>query len=143
MLGESHDRPDPHVVRGIPVDHDSPFGYGLHHVQLAIPPGAEDECRAFYVGVLGLREVDKPPALAARGGLWVRADRLEIHLGVERDFRPARKAHPGILVTDVDALADRLARGDVLITWDDGLPGFRRFYAADPVGNRLEFLQPA
>jgi catechol 2,3-dioxygenase-like lactoylglutathione lyase family enzyme len=65
-------------------------GYALHHVQLALPPGAEDDCRAFYVGVLGLTEVAKPPLLAARGGLWVRADGLELHLGVEADFRPQR-----------------------------------------------------
>jgi len=77
---------------GAPV---SAFGLGLHHVQLAIPPGSEDACRAFYVDVVGMTEVLKPPELAARGGLWVRVDRLEIHLGVEQDFRPARKAHPG------------------------------------------------
>src|SRR5437763_1059254 len=87
---------------GQPYDTEVPteFGLGLHHVQLAVPPGSEDECRRFYVDVLGMTEVAKPPALATRGGLWVRADRLEIHLGVEPDFRPARKAHPGILVGD-------------------------------------------
>ncbi|GGS21333.1 VOC family protein [Actinokineospora fastidiosa] len=122
---------------------DERVEFGLHHVQLAIPPGAEDECRAFYVGVLGMREVAKPPALAARGGLWVRLDRLEIHLGVEADFRPARKAHPGILVSDVDAVAARLAAAGVAVEWDDGFPGFRRFYTTDGVGNRLEFMAPA
>lgn len=118
------------------------FGYGLHHVQLAIPPGSEDDCRAFYVGVLGMTEAGKPPALAARGGLWVRADSLEIHLGVEQDFRPARKAHPGILVADLDGLAARLADHGVAVEWDPHFPGHRRFYAADNVGNRLEFLSP-
>ena len=112
----------------------------LHHVQLAIPAGAEDACRAFYVGVLGLAEIPKPPALAARGGLWVRGGALELHLGVEADFRPARKAHPGILVADIDAVAARLTDRGVAIDWDDDFPGYRRFYAADPVGNRLEFL---
>ena len=116
--------------------------YGLHHVQLAIPPGSEDVCRAFYVGVLGLSEAPKPPLLAARGGLWVRADALELHLGVEEDFRPARKAHPGIRVTDLDGLAARLTAAGVGVRWDDGFPGHRRCYADDPAGNRLEFLQP-
>lgn len=120
----------------------SAFGLGLHHVQLAMPPGSEDECRQFYVGVLGMTEIRKPPALAARGGLWVRADRLEIHLGVEEDFRPARKAHPGILTEDLDGLAERLTANGVAITWDDGFPGHRRFYAFDVLANRLEFLSP-
>ncbi|MCP3798467.1 glyoxalase [Allokutzneria sp. A3M-2-11 16] len=118
-------------------------GLGLHHVQLAIPPGAEDECRRFYVDVLRMSEVRKPPVLAARGGLWVRGDRLEIHLGVEEDFRPARKAHPGILVADLQALADRLTERGVEVAWDENFPGFRRFYAFDCVGNRLEFMTPA
>jgi catechol 2,3-dioxygenase-like lactoylglutathione lyase family enzyme len=116
--------------------------YGLHHVQLAIPVGSEAACRAFYVGVLGLAEVTKPPVLAARGGLWVRSGSLELHLGVEDDFRPARKAHPGILVADLDALAARLTAAGVPVRWDGDFPGHRRCYADDPVGNRLEFLQP-
>ena len=120
----------------------TPLGYGLHHVQLALPPGGEDACRAFYVGVLGLTEVVKPPVLAARGGLWVRADGLELHLGVEADFRPQRKAHPGIVVADLDTLAERLERHGSPVTWDDAFPGMRRFYTEDAFGNRLEFLQP-
>ncbi len=118
------------------------LGFGLHHVQVALPPGGEEACRAFYVGVLGLTEVQKPPALAARGGLWVRADGLEIHLGVEADFAPQRKAHPGIVVSDLDSLARRLTEHDWPVTWDDAFPGMRRFYTADNHGNRLEFLQP-
>lgn len=113
----------------------------LHHVQLAIPPGGEDDCRGFWGGLLGLAEVSKPPALAARGGCWFRGGGLEVHLGVERDPVPARKAHPGILVTGLDALAARLAAGGVEVTWDGEFPGYRRFYAADPFGNRLEFLE--
>jgi catechol 2,3-dioxygenase-like lactoylglutathione lyase family enzyme len=127
---------------GYGPDVESAFGYRLHHVQLAIPPGAEDECRAFYVGVLGMTEIGKPPVLAARGGLWVRAAALEIHLGVEEDFRPARKAHPGILVTGLDDLAARLTAAGVEVAWDPHFPGHRRFYAHDNVGNRLEFLSP-
>jgi catechol 2,3-dioxygenase-like lactoylglutathione lyase family enzyme len=118
------------------------FSYGLHHVQLALPPGGEDACRKFYVGLLGMVEVRKPAVLAARGGLWVRADRLEIHLGVEEKFTPQRKAHPGILVGDIDAVAARLTSHEWPVTWDDDFPGMRRFYTHDSHGNRLEFLQP-
>ena len=117
-------------------------GYDLHHVQLALPPGGEDVCRAFYVEVLGMTEVAKPPVLAARGGLWLRTDRLELHLGVEEDFRPQHKAHPGIVVGDLDAVAARLERHGRPVSWDDDFPGMRRFYTEDDHGNRLEFLQP-
>ncbi|MER5203154.1 VOC family protein [Streptomyces sp. NPDC002825] len=120
----------------------TPFGLGLHHVQLSLPPGEEEVCRRFYVDVLGMTEIRKPPVLAARGGLWVRSDALEIHLGVEDDFRPSRKGHPGILVADIDGLAKRLAGLGVEVTWDDNFPGHRRFYVADCHGNRLEFLCP-
>jgi catechol 2,3-dioxygenase-like lactoylglutathione lyase family enzyme len=115
---------------------------GLHHVQVAAPPGAEDRLRAFYGTALGMSEVDKPPALAARGGAWFRSGALELHIGVEEDFRPARKAHPGILVEDLDAVAKRLALHGVELEWDDNFPGFRRCYVADPHGNRLELLEP-
>lgn len=132
-------------IPGLPYDTTearSELGFALHHVQLAMPPGAEDACRGFYVGILGMTEVRKPPVLAARGGLWVRADHLEIHLGVEEDFRPARKAHPGILVADLDGLVARLAAHGVPVTWDDNFPGHRRCYVHDNLGNRLEFLTP-
>jgi catechol 2,3-dioxygenase-like lactoylglutathione lyase family enzyme len=121
----------------------SGFGLGLHHVQLAIPPGSEAECREFYVDVLGMTEIQKPPELAARGGLWMRSDRLEIHLGADENFRPARKAHPGILVEDLDGMAKRLTAKGVEIIWDDNFPGHRRFYIFDVLGNRLEFLSSA
>jgi catechol 2,3-dioxygenase-like lactoylglutathione lyase family enzyme len=120
---------------------DSPFA-GLHHMQLAMPPGEEDAARAFFVGVLGMTEVDKPPVLAARGGAWFRSGGLELHLGVEEDFRPARKGHPGILVDDLDAVVGRLQSAGQDVRWDADFPGFRRVYAHDPFGNRLEFLQP-
>lgn len=116
---------------------------GLHHAQLAMPAAAADEARRFYVGVLGMTEVEKPPVLAARGGAWFRAGGLELHLGVEDDFRPARKAHPGILVSDLDRLVDRLRAAGGEVQWDGEFPGHRRIYAHDPFGNRLEFLQPA
>lgn len=116
---------------------------GLHHVQLAMPRGEEDAARGFFAGVLGMAEIDKPPALAGRGGAWFRAGGLELHLGVDEDFRPARKGHPGILVNDLDQVLRRLRDADHEVTLDDDFPGFRRGYAHDPFGNRLEFLQPA
>ncbi|MGV3491073.1 MAG: VOC family protein [Devosia sp.] len=112
----------------------------LHHVQLAIPPGAEDVCRQFYCDLLGWRELEKPSLLAARGGLWLQAGEDELHLGVEADFRPARKAHPAFAVADLDSLAKRLQLAGIPIAFDDAIPGLRRFYVADAVGNRLEFL---
>ena len=116
---------------------------GLHHVQLAVPTGLEPELRAFYGGVLGMTEVAKPASLAGRGGAWFRSGTAELHLGVEEDFRPARKAHPGLLVADLDAVVARLAAAGQAVRWDELLPGFRRCYAVDPCGNRLELLQPA
>ncbi|MFJ8902699.1 glyoxalase [Streptomyces sp. NPDC102370] len=113
----------------------------LDHVQLAAPPGSEDLLRAFYAGALGLTEVPKPPALAARGGCWFETGDVRLHLGVERDFRPARKAHPGLRVTGIEAFAGRLAAHGAPVTWDDALPGHRRFFSEDLVGNRLEFLE--
>jgi catechol 2,3-dioxygenase-like lactoylglutathione lyase family enzyme len=122
----------------------------IHHVQLACPPGTEDVLRAFYRDVLGLVEKPKPPALAARGGCWFASPEglseprdIEIHLGVERDFRPARKAHPGLLWPALDELAGRLSAAGYPVEWSDELPGYRRFYTADPHGNRLEFLAVA
>ncbi|MFD8972889.1 MULTISPECIES: glyoxalase [Streptomyces] len=115
---------------------------GLHHVQLAIPPGSEELCREFWGGALGMTEIEKPPVLAARGGCWFRAGGLEVHLGVEEDFRPNKKAHPGILVTSLRALAERLEENGVTVTWDGAFPGHDRFYAFDKLGNRLEFLEP-
>ncbi|WP_205323842.1 VOC family protein [Glycomyces sp. YM15] len=121
---------------------DSPFGYGVHHVQLAIRPAGEDAARAFYVGVLAMTEVEKPPELAKRGGLWLRTDALELHLGVEAGHVPSAKAHPGILVADLDALAARLEAAGHRVEWDADFIGYRRCYTRDPFGNRLEFLTP-
>ena len=115
---------------------------GLHHVQLAAPAGSEDALRTFYGGLLGLHEVPNPPFIAASGGVWFRSAGVELHLGVEEGFRPARKAHPGLLVDDLDALVARLGSAGVEVVPDGDFPGFRRCYVADPVGNRLELLQP-
>ncbi|GGN62677.1 glyoxalase [Streptomyces albiflavescens] len=114
----------------------------VDHVQLAAPPGSEDRLRRYYVEVLGMSEMPKPPPLAARGGCWFRAGAVQLHLGIEDDFRPAKKAHPGLRVTGIEAYAARLAAHGALVTWDGDLPGHRRFYSEDPVGNRLEFLEP-
>ena len=111
---------------------------GLHHVQLAAPPDREDEARHFYGELLGLREIPKPEQLQARGGVWFQAGAQQLHIGVEEPFAPARKAHPALRVDDLDALATRLAPN---VTWDDSLPGTRRFYSADPFGNRIELLE--
>lgn len=107
-----------------------------------MPAGQEDRARHFFIDVLGMTEIAKPPVLVERGGVWFRAGGLELHLGVESEFRPARKAHPGILVSDVDVLARRIAASGHQVQWDDDFSGYRRFYAADPFDNRLEFLQP-
>jgi catechol 2,3-dioxygenase-like lactoylglutathione lyase family enzyme len=115
---------------------------GLHHVQVAAPPGSEEVLRRFYGDVLGMTEVPKPPELAGRGGVWFRAGGVELHLGVEDDFRPAGKAHPGLLVADLPAYVDGLAAYGVPVEWDDAFPGFRRCYLQDPHGNRLELLEP-
>lgn len=116
----------------------------IHHVQLACPCGSEAALREFFVGVLGLTEITKPPALAVRGGCWFRSvtDDIELHLGVEDPFVPAGKAHPGLLVADLDTWAARLSAAGYPTDFDDDFPGMRRFYSADPHGNRLEFLTP-
>lgn len=112
---------------------------GLDHVQLACPPGSEDDARAFYGGLLGLREIEKPAPLRSRGGVWFECGAQQLHLGVEEPFTPARKAHPALRTESVEALEELAARlGDV--QWDEDLPGYRRFYARDPFGNRLELL---
>lgn len=116
---------------------------GLHHVQLAVPAGAEPALREFYGGVLGMTEVAKPAVLAGRGGAWFRSGAVELHLGVEAGFRPARKAHPALLVDDLDAVTTRLAEAGQGVRWDDLLPGYRRCYVEDPCGNRLELLTPS
>ncbi|WP_250301905.1 VOC family protein [Streptomyces sp. A 4/2] len=114
----------------------------IDHVQLAAPPGTEPELRAYYAGVLGMTEIPKPPVLAARGGCWFQAGPVQLHLGTEDGFRPSAKAHPALRVTDIEAYAERLTARGAKVTWDGNLPGHRRFYSWDPVGNRIEFLEP-
>ena len=115
--------------------------YAIDHVQLAMPPGEEDRARAFYGGVLGMSETPKPPALAVRGGVWFEAGAVKVHLGVEQDFRPARKARPAFLVEDLDVLEMRCAENGSPISYDEPLVGYRRLHVADPFGNRIELLE--
>ena len=114
---------------------------GIDHVQVAAPAGCEAEARAFYGGLLGLDELPKPERLAARGGCWFRAGGQELHVGVEQPFAPARKAPPGLVAADLDELASRLGAAGIEVSYDDTIPDAKRFYAADPFGNRLEFRQ--
>ena len=123
----------------------------LHHVQVACPPGGESSARRFYADGLGLVEVDKPVELAGRGGAWFRAFddhgavTLELHIGVEDDFRPARKAHPAIAVpeaTELDRLAGRLEQMGYVVDRSERetFPSYLRFHTQDPHGNRVEVM---
>lgn len=112
----------------------------LNHVQLAMPPGAEEHARRFYGGVLGLREIPKPASLAGRGGAWFDLGSTQLHLGVEADFRPSRKAHVAFEVDDMDAVAARCRSAGYEPRADDHVPGLRRFFVHDPFGNRLELM---
>jgi catechol 2,3-dioxygenase-like lactoylglutathione lyase family enzyme len=118
-----------------------PVVIGLDHIQLAIPPNRESVAERFYCDVLGFKLIPKPAHLAVRGGCWLRSHGVTVHLGVEADFTPARKAHPAFVVSDLKELQNRLEAAEVRIVWDTQISGFERFYAADPFGNRLEFLQ--
>ena len=109
----------------------------IDHVQLAMPAGGEAMAHTFYVDVLGLVEVPKPPALAVRGGCWFELGSVKLHLGVEPDFRPARKAHPALVVRD---LAGFVGRRGLRVRWDDEIPGVERCHVDDPFGNRIELI---
>jgi catechol 2,3-dioxygenase-like lactoylglutathione lyase family enzyme len=114
----------------------------LNHVQLAMPPGQEEAARRFYAGLLEIPEVEKPAHLAKRGGCWFERGSLKVHLGVEHDFRPARKAHPAFTVTGLDDLVRRLSEAGFEVTEDEPLIGYSRRYVADPFGNRIELMEP-
>jgi len=113
----------------------------IDHVQLAMPAGGEAAARAFYRDALGLAETPKPAHLAARGGCWFEDGALKVHLGVDPDFRPARKAHPAFVVTDLALLAARLEAGKYRVAEDGLLDGRRRVFADDPFGNRIELIE--
>lgn len=114
---------------------------GLDHVQLAMPVGQEATARRFYAGLLGMTEVQKPAPLVSRGGCWFETRRTVVHIGTEEPFTPARKAHPAFRVADLEQCRCELNAAGVAIVADDTLPDVHRFYAADPFGNRIEFIQ--
>ena len=114
---------------------------GIDHVQLAMPAGREDEARRFYSGLLEIPEKPKPAELAKRGGVWFENDAVKVHVGVEAGFRPARKAHPALLVHGLGGMVARLRRAGVAVL-DDEMPGYYRVYVSDPFGNRLELMEP-
>ena len=114
----------------------------IDHVQLAMPEGGEENARAFYVRILGFVEVPKPAELAKRGGAWFESGNVQIHLGVEKDFRPARKAHPAFIMDDLDALLEKIQVAGY--EWDSSQPpleGFKRAHVFDPFGNRIELME--
>jgi hypothetical protein len=118
------------------------FIVGLDHIQLAMPPGQENVADGFYCDVLGFQRMTKPSYLEKRGGRWYVSNGVQVHLGVEQAFAPARKAHPGLVVYNLRRLKERLEAAGIAIVWDTQISGFERFYASDPFGNRLEFMQP-
>lgn len=113
---------------------------GLDHVQLAIPEGGEDQARGFYAGLLGMTEVPKPANLSA-SGCWFTSGGAALHVGVDPDFRPAKKAHPALLVDDLAALRARLAEAGCVIRDDKPVEGYARFFTEDPFGNRIELME--
>lgn len=115
--------------------------YAIDHIQLSIPPGAEDAARAFYGDLLGFVEVPKPAELAGRGGVWFEQGHIHLHLGVEPDMRPLKKAHPGLLTDNLRMLILRCRAVGVTVTLDTPLPGYDRAHILDPFGNRIELLQ--
>ena len=114
----------------------------IDHVQLAMPPGREAEARRFYEQTLGIPELPKPPHLAKRGGCWFERGALKVHLGVEADFRAAKKAHPAFLVEDLPRLKAALAAAGYTMKTDEPLEGYDRIYVDDPFGNRVELMEP-
>lgn len=116
--------------------------HAVDHVQVAIPRGEEDTARAFYAGVLGLEEVAKPARLAGRGGCWFASGDISLHLGVEDEFRPARKAHPAFLVDGLADLVTRCRAAGAEVVDDEGLETHARAFVFDPFGNRIELMEP-
>ncbi|SFS74659.1 VOC family protein [Paenibacillus sp. BC26] len=121
-----------------------PYQYdGIDHVQLAAPEGCESAARGFYADVLGWTELPKPEPLRQRGGVWFQCGSHQVHIGVQRDFVPATKAHPAFHVRGIQALREHLLRNQIQVIDDEARAdeGVTRFYVADPFGNRLEFLE--
>ena len=114
----------------------------IDHVQLAMPPDGEAHAIAFYEGVLGIPRVPKPANLATRGGCWFERGALKIHLGIEQDFRPARKAHPALVVDGLAAFVDHLRAAAIEVRQGEPVDGIDHVYVDDPFGNRIELLEP-
>jgi catechol 2,3-dioxygenase-like lactoylglutathione lyase family enzyme len=112
----------------------------INHVQLAMPAGNEERARAFYRDLLGMTEIPKPPELAKRGGCWFSSGSVQIHLGIDADFRPARKAHPALSCREYRQLVGRLHAADIEVIDDSNISGARRCHISDPFGNRIELL---
>ena len=116
----------------------------IDHVQIAMPAGGEEKARAFYASLLGFTEIPKPPDLAKRGGAWFQSGNVQLHLGVENDFHPARKAHPAFIVDDLDAWVEKVQlAGYTTDTSQPPLDGYKRAHIFDPFGNRIELMQKA
>jgi catechol 2,3-dioxygenase-like lactoylglutathione lyase family enzyme len=116
--------------------------FSIDHVQIAMPVGQEDQARAFYAGQLGFTEIPKPPDLAKRGGAWFQSEHVQLHLGVESDFHPARKAHPAFIVDDLDSLIAKVqSAGYETDTSQPPLDGYKRAHVFDPFGNRIELME--
>ncbi|MGE7878622.1 VOC family protein [Peribacillus muralis] len=113
----------------------------IDHFQLVSPIGSEDISRSFYHGILKLREVEKPETLKANGGVWFEAGSINIHIGTEEPFIPARKAHPALEIENLSALKQHLIANEISFIEDERLPGANRIYVADPFGNRIEILE--
>jgi catechol 2,3-dioxygenase-like lactoylglutathione lyase family enzyme len=113
---------------------------GIDHIQLAMPAGGEEQARSFYAYVLGLSETPKSPELAPRGGCWFESAHVKIHLGIDAGFKPATKAHPGLLVKELERIVERCLEVGVAVV-DDPKDGYRRVYVHDPFGNRLELME--
>jgi catechol 2,3-dioxygenase-like lactoylglutathione lyase family enzyme len=112
----------------------------IDHVQLAAPAGGEDLARRFYGGLLGMREIPKPPLLAKRGGVWFASGEVQIHIGIEQDFHAARKAHPALRCADYDGMLARLRAAGIEVNEAEDIPGVRRAHVNDPFGNRIELV---
>ena len=113
----------------------------IDHIQLAIPENSKQLCRRFWATILGFEELEKPENLRAQGGAWFQHGSVEVHLGVEKKFRPAEKAHPAFAVAQITLLANTLTTNDYDVFWDTSIPTRRRFFTNDPAGNRIEFVE--
>ena len=123
------------------TDKNKTYIEGIDHIQLAMPAGKEDTAREFYSGLLNIPEVPKPPELAKRGGVWFESGLVKVHLGIDPDFHPARKAHPGLLVRDLKTLVRKFRESGIAVYEAEALPGYNHVYTADPFGNRLELME--